>query len=257
MSVDEGASFCSQVVSFMVWFVNASCFLRNPKGFLSWPFSSESPWMSFGLESVLLSCTILLEKPIFSRNCDMDGNCLSTAVASVGSWSNFADESISTVLKLSDTIPPPDVDWPTLSSFGAFDALTLSSPFPDELISVVSFVVDSLRDIFSLKLAIDGIFDVASCPAPASVGGFEDGNFFDMNKGGVLPKLMLVVETFCENVFTDCFILSTFSGLEKSLAKLLRRCSSSVSRVIERSMIFCKVLAVFSLAGAFVNSSCS
>jgi len=66
---------------------------------------------------------------------------------------------------------------------------------------------------------------------PSSTGA----NFFDMNSGGVLPK---ETEGICfVKPLTDCFTLTTFSGLERPAAELLIRISAMVSRVMELSII--------------------
>jgi len=81
----------------------------------------------------------------------------------------------------------------------------------------------------------------------------EAANFLDMKSGGVLPKPIDGTDLgLAKKLLTDCFILTTVSGLARSFARLLIRCSSRVSLVIELSMIFCRVLAVFSRAGAFL-----
>ena len=148
------------------------------------------------------------------------------------------------VRKLSDI---PSMSFSTFDSDSLFtsSSLVVSASTASTLLSgacpTFSFTtfdvsVDSgcqrLSAIFSLKLANDANFDDSSLISSPSEGlaGLDEANFLVIKRG--------VLDTFCEKVLIDCFILSTFSGLVKSEAKPFRRCSSKVSRVMELSMIF-------------------
>ena len=95
---------------------------------------------------------------------------------------------------------------------------------------------------------VDGLFLSPSSDTSSffsdSLSSFVDVNFFAMKSGGVLPKVMVGIDlglaalALASSALADSFILSTVSGLARSFARALIRCSSIVSLVMELSMIF-------------------